>query len=319
MFSTFVVTETMESQLAIMPADLQLKYFWALMRFGLHGEEPDFSGMELVAWVPMRDMILHAKRKDEKWREKQRENGKKGGRPKSHPNPENPGEPKKASPSQKSPNDNDNDNDNLNGNGNLNDSCGSSEPPAPGAFFDGDSAQSAFGETIGDFPENLESRKKPPASTAEDSSAVDPPRAGESLREKNGKPKKPPLREREPENGHERVEKAYLENWDRLYRQGAVQTPDPFVNWVKTRSLLKRHFAKLKPEQIIAAIGNGLKNDFVMRGGYSLSTMLSDSVLNGLLNSTGPPRKVPPSLAGKKSLGALTRDDLDESFGEGTE
>jgi len=48
-----------------------------------------------------------------------------------------------------------------------------------------------------------------------------------------GKPKKPPLREREPENDHERVEKAYLENWDRLRAEGKVQTPDPVVNWGK--------------------------------------------------------------------------------------
>jgi len=124
--------------------------------------------------------------------------------------------------------------------------------------------------------------------------------------------KKPPLSEREPENDHERVEKVYRQNWDRLYAEGRVQTPDPIVNWVQTRRLLSTHFAKkITPDKIIEAINNGLKNDFVMQGGYSLATMLSASVLNGLLNSTGPPTGYghrslpPPSLAGKTSLGEL--------------
>ena len=122
--------------------------------------------------------------------------------------------------------------------------------------------------------------------------------------------KKPPLREREPENDQERVFKAYLENWDRLYREGAVNTADPVMNYPQIGSLLKRLFTaqKLTPDQITAAIKNGLENDFVMKSGYSLAVMLKDSVLNGLLNSTGPPRGhgSPPGLAGRKSLGALT-------------
>ena len=67
---------------------------------------------------------------------------------------------------------------------------------------------------------------------------------------KPDKPKKPPLREREPENDYERVELAYLRNWDELYRQKRVNTPDPITNWNQTRALLKKHFEKLKPELI---------------------------------------------------------------------
>ena len=99
------------------------------------------------------------------------------------------------------------------------------------------------------------------------------------------KPKKPPLREREPANDYERVEKTYWTNWDALYSQGMVKTADPVANWSQTRKLLKKHFEKLKPEQIIQAINNGLKSDWIMKGGYSLSTMLSAGVLNGLINS----------------------------------
>jgi hypothetical protein len=120
-------------------------------------------------------------------------------------------------------------------------------------------------------------------------------------------PKKPPLRGREPINDMERVEKAYLLNWDSLFTQGRVKTSDPVVNWNQTRSLLKKHFEKLKPDQIIQALKNGMADDFVLNGGYSLGTMLSAAVLNRLINSAGKASGVPPpSLKDKKSLKGLT-------------
>jgi len=103
--------------------------------------------------------------------------------------------------------------------------------------------------------------------------------------EKPTKPKKPPLREREPENDMERVEKVYLLNWDSLFSQGKVKTKNPIVNWNQTRALLKNLFKTLVPEQIIRAVNNGMADDFILKGGYSLATMLSASVLNRLINS----------------------------------
>jgi hypothetical protein len=98
------------------------------------------------------------------------------------------------------------------------------------------------------------------------------------------KAKRTPLREREPANDLEKVEKVYLQNWDTLYSQNKVKTPDPVINWNQTRSLLKKHFEKLKPDIIIKAINNGMTNDFIMSGGYSLGTMLAATVLNRLIN-----------------------------------
>ncbi|GHT52929.1 hypothetical protein FACS1894106_2740 [Spirochaetia bacterium] len=120
------------------------------------------------------------------------------------------------------------------------------------------------------------------------------------------KPKKTPLREREPENNMEKVEKAYLKNWDILYTEKRVKTPDPVVNWNQTRALLKKHFDRLAPEQIIQALNVGMTDNFIMSGGYSLGTMLSASVLNRLINSgqSGGPAP-PPSLKDKKSLRGL--------------
>lgn len=89
-FSTFVMSETTLNQIKVLPEETQLKFFWAVAHYGIEGIEPDFTGLELAIWIPMRDLILSAKTKDEEWREKQRENGKKGGRPITQPNPNNP-------------------------------------------------------------------------------------------------------------------------------------------------------------------------------------------------------------------------------------
>jgi hypothetical protein len=106
------------------------------------------------------------------------------------------------------------------------------------------------------------------------------------------KAKKAPLREREPANDMELVEKAYLLNWDSLYTQGKVKAINPVVNWNQTRKLLKTHFENLTAEIIIQAINNGMNDDWVLNTGYSLGTMLSASVLNRLINGngSGPPR-----------------------------
>jgi hypothetical protein len=123
-----------------------------------------------------------------------------------------------------------------------------------------------------------------------------------------GKPKKAPLREREPENDYERVEKVYLHNWDGLYKQGKVKTENPVVNWTQTRALLKKHFERLKPDDITSALNRGLNDNFIMQGGYSLAVMLSATVLNRLINAAqgqgrGPPLKPLPT--DRKSLGGL--------------
>ena len=108
------------------------------------------------------------------------------------------------------------------------------------------------------------------------------------------KTKKPPLCEREPENDYERVEKAYMQNWDRLYTQKRVKTPKPITNnnfWLQARKLLKIYFEKsLEPEIIITALNKAMNDEWVLANtGYSLGALLSDKMLNKLINSTGPP------------------------------
>jgi hypothetical protein len=138
-------------------------------------------------------------------------------------------------------------------------------------------------------PGNPQSKVK---KSKENSEAAPPAFSEKPLPSKPEKAKKAPLREREPANDMERVEKAYLLNWDVLFEQKKVQSADPVLTWNKTRARLKKLFEKLKPEQIITAINNGLKDDWVIKHGYSLWIMLSSEVLNRLINAgeQGPPR-----------------------------
>ena len=116
-------------------------------------------------------------------------------------------------------------------------------------------------------------------------------------------PKKLPLRQREPVNDMERVEKAYLLNWDTLFLQRRVQTEKPVVKWDQTRKLLKTHLQNITADQIIQAVNAGMTDDFILDGGYSLGVMLSASVLNRLIN-TGR-KAAPKGLADKESLSGL--------------
>jgi hypothetical protein len=131
------------------------------------------------------------------------------------------------------------------------------------------------------------------------SGSAEPPGKKPSSKQK---PTKPPLRERAPVNDMEKVEKVYLLNWDTLYSRKQVETPDPILNWTQTRKQLKTHFEKLKPEQIIQAINNGMNDEWTLNKGYSLAIMLSASVLNRLINAVQKEPLVPANQQYKKSL-----------------
>ena len=125
-----------------------------------------------------------------------------------------------------------------------------------------------------------------------------------SSQQKSEKPKKLPLREREPVNDMERVEKTYLLNWDSLYAQGKVKAVNPVVNWNQTRKQIKTLFESTDPELIIHAVKTSLDDDWVVNNGYSLGVILSANVLNKLINARDS-KNVPPGLENKESLAEL--------------
>ena len=151
-FATFVIGETTLNQIKALPPEMQLKFFWAVANYGVDGTEPDFTGVELAIWIPMRDLIRNSKRKNEKWLEKQRENGKKGGRPKTQNNSENPLKPIET---QNNPNDIWDNSETHNGNVNVNENGNSEKPPlfliknkieTQGFFLDDDDTARLIGE-----------------------------------------------------------------------------------------------------------------------------------------------------------------------------
>lgn len=105
---------------------------------------------------------------------------------------------------------------------------------------------------------------------------------------KVSKPKKEPLKNREPENAYECVEKTYIELWDSLFSQKKVNTPEPLISrnsWLKIRRLEKGLFEQnISVESIQNAIKKAALDNFIINNGYSFELILSGNVINRLIN-----------------------------------
>jgi len=101
------------------------------------------------------------------------------------------------------------------------------------------------------------------------------------------KTKKEPLLNREPVNDMERVEKVYLQNYQKLYNDGYLKMKNPVINWTASRRLTKDCISKYGLQNIINAVNNAKDDDFTVSGGYCLTTILSAGNLAKLMNGTG--------------------------------
>ena len=77
MSMSFVFYETFTKQLKCLDAETRCRFYDAITEYGLYEVEPDFTGIELSVWIPIKESIDNAKAR----REKSTEVGKKGGRP----------------------------------------------------------------------------------------------------------------------------------------------------------------------------------------------------------------------------------------------
>ena len=111
-----------------------------------------------------------------------------------------------------------------------------------------------------------------------------PPSAAEN-NAPNKKTKKTPLRVREPVNDFEKVEKEYLRLWDMLYSQSLVKTKNPLINWTQARCLLKKHLTTIGFDDLIKALNAAKDDAFILEGGFSLTMILSNNILNRLINA----------------------------------
>jgi len=56
-FKKFVFGETLEQALDALPDEMQLRFYRMIKNYGLHGIEPELTGVELAVWVQMKAMI----------------------------------------------------------------------------------------------------------------------------------------------------------------------------------------------------------------------------------------------------------------------
>ncbi len=96
--------------------------------------------------------------------------------------------------------------------------------------------------------------------------------------------KRGPLLEREPKNDIEKVEKEYLQNYQKLYKNGVVKSDQPVINWNQSRRLTKDCIAKYGLDTVVLAVKKSVSNKFCIEKGYVLTTILSAGVLAGLIN-----------------------------------
>lgn len=142
-----------------------------------------------------------------------------------------------------------------------------------------------------------------------------------SEKKKTTKTKKESLRNREPENNFECVEKAYIELWDSLYAQKKVNTPDPLITsetWKKIRRLEKGLFDNnISVEIIINAIKKAAYDNFVINNGYAFDLILSGNVINRLINgSVNNQQQKKSNWYDSKNIGKSESDRFAESVNE---
>ena len=256
---SFIFYRSFAEAIDDLPDNEQLEVYRAIKEYALNEREIDLTGMAKGFWTLIKPQIIANNRRYK--------NGMKGGRPPERQKPNYNQKGTKRKP-----------NNNLNG-----------TEPKP-TDIQGENQMGTKRKPNENVNDNVNVNAN--GNVNDLSGSGEPPGETRPSKQKPDKPKKPPLREREPENDYEQVEKAYWTNWDALYSHKRVKTPDPIVNWGQTRKLLKTHFEKLKPEQIIQAVNNGMKDKWIMDHGYSLELILKSSTLNSLINAThGAPSK----------------------------
>ena len=116
--NSFVFYETFESVIEELPEEMQLKFYKYITQYGLHGIEPEVTGIEKAIWTQIQFAIDQAQNR----RKRAIENGNKGGRPNKTETQNNPDiTQNNQSITQAKPNNNLNVNVNVNANDNVND------------------------------------------------------------------------------------------------------------------------------------------------------------------------------------------------------
>lgn len=89
-----------------------------------------------------------------------------------------------------------------------------------------------------------------------------------------------------PRNVYEEIEQAYLDNWQKLYEGHYVTTEQPVLVYSAVRKQIKQLLAHYTKDQLIKALERAMSDEFCLKAGYGLLTILSSGVLNRLVNGS---------------------------------
>lgn len=90
---------------------------------------------------------------------------------------------------------------------------------------------------------------------------------------------------KEPRNDYEKVEKRYTDNYEKLRQKGILTLQEPSIKYGQCRKLMKDLLRIMEVDTIMLVLDRAMSDDFVLKGGYNLSTILSATVVNRLANS----------------------------------
>lgn len=86
------------------------------------------------------------------------------------------------------------------------------------------------------------------------------------------------------DNGYQEVTKVYFDNFKKLYDSGRVKTEKPFFS-ARSGKAIKDVLSKLPKENVVTVLNNAMNDNWIVEQGYTLTTILSESQINKLLNA----------------------------------
>lgn len=82
----------------------------------------------------------------------------------------------------------------------------------------------------------------------------------------------------------------YLSKYEMLYKRGKLKTEKPFINYAKVSKLIKNLIPKIGVVSILKIIETASNDDWIVQNGFTLSTILSEGVINKLMNGKQQPK-----------------------------
>lgn len=89
---------------------------------------------------------------------------------------------------------------------------------------------------------------------------------------------------KKPKKEYDIIYEHYQKNYDILFQQGKLQTNKVQIEYGKCGKLLKGLFRNYSADELFEILDRGMKDKWIVEGGYNLSILLSANQINKLLN-----------------------------------